>query len=216
MKEQVTRTIERLGIIPVIVLEEAAAARPLAKALLEGGLPCAEVTFRTAAAAEAISCIAQEHPEVLVGAGTVLRVEQAEQAIRSGARFIVAPGFNPRVVDYCIEQGVAVFPGVCTPTDIEAALEKGLTELKFFPAEPMGGLGYLKAISAPYGQVRYIPTGGISAENVSGYLAFKKVLACAGTWMVKKEWISSGQFEQIRQATEQAVRLVAFGKGVKG
>jgi 2-dehydro-3-deoxyphosphogluconate aldolase / (4S)-4-hydroxy-2-oxoglutarate aldolase len=209
MKEEVTKSIERLGIIPVIVLEEAAAARPLAKALLEGGLPCAEVTFRTAAAADAITCIAREYPDVLVGAGTVLKVEQAEQAIRSGARFIVAPGFNPRVVDYCIERNVAVFPGVATPTDIEAALEKGLGELKFFPAEPMGGLEYLKAVSAPYGQVRFIPTGGISAENAGKYLAFKKVLACAGTWMVKKEWISSGQFEQIRQAAEQAVRLVA-------
>jgi 2-dehydro-3-deoxyphosphogluconate aldolase/(4S)-4-hydroxy-2-oxoglutarate aldolase len=209
MSEALARQLERFGIVPVIVIDNAESAVPLTKALVEGGLPCVEVTFRTAAAEDSIRRIAGSCPEVLVGAGTVIRVDQAERAINAGARFIVAPGFNPRVVDYCQSRAMAVFPGVCTPTEIEAAMERGLMNLKFFPAEPMGGLAYLKAISAPYSQVRFIPTGGVSLENVRSYLSFNRVLACAGTWLAPKEWISAGDFDQVRRTVSEAVQIVS-------
>jgi len=188
---------------------------PLARALSQGGLACAEVTFRTAAAEESIRRINGEFPNILLGAGTVLKVDQAEKAINAGARFVVAPGFNPRIVDYCQSRGTAVFPGICTPTEIEAAMEAGLTNLKFFPAEPIGGLDYLKAISAPYSQVRFIPTGGISLENVRTYLAFQKVIACAGPWMVRKDWIASGDFAQIEKTVAEAVAIVQQARAQK-
>ncbi len=206
--EVISRQLDKLGIVPVIVLDNVDSAVPLARALCQGGLACAEVTFRTAAAEESIRRINAEFPNILLGAGTVLKVDQAEKAINAGARFVVAPGFNPRVVDYCQSRGVAVFPGICTPTEIEAAMEEGLTNLKFFPAEPIGGLDYLKAISAPYSQVRFIPTGGISLDNVRKYLAFQKVIACAGTWMVHKDWIASGNFAQIEKTVAEAVAIV--------
>ena len=213
--EVISRQLEKLGIVPVIVLDNVDSAVPLAGALCQGGLPCAEVTFRTAAAEESIRRINGEFPSILLGAGTVLKVDQAEKAINAGARFVVAPGFNPRVVDYCQSRGVAVFPGVCTPTEIEAAMEEGLSNLKFFPAEPIGGLDYLKAISAPYSQVRFIPTGGISLDNVRKYLAFNKVIACAGTWMVQKDWIAAGNFDQIRKTVAEAVAIVQEVRGKK-
>ena len=194
-------------IVPVIVIDDAADATPLAAALVTGGLPLAEVTFRTAAAGEALRRIAGENPELLAGAGTVLTPQQAREARDAGAQFIVSPGFGPAVVDYCLEHGIPVFPGVCTPTEVEMALAKGLTTLKFFPAEPAGGVAYLKAIAAPYGMVEFIPTGGISAANVGGYLAFKKVVACGGSWMAPAEWIRGKQFDRIRQETETAVAV---------
>ena len=194
-------------IVPVIVIDDAADAAPLAAALVGGGLPLAEVTFRTAAAGEALRRIAGENPELLAGAGTVLTPQQAREAREAGAQFIVSPGFGPAVVDYCLEHGIPVFPGVCTPTEVEMALAKGLTTLKFFPAEPAGGVAYLKAIAAPYGMVEFIPTGGISAANVGGYLAFKKVVACGGSWMAPAEWIRGKQFDRIRQETETAVAV---------
>ena len=203
--------IQQLKILPVVVIGDAAAAVPLADALLEGGLPCAEVTFRTSAAAAAIARISAERPQVLLGAGTVLTVAQAAEAQAAGARFIVAPGFSPPVVDWCLEHQLPVFPGVCTPTEIEAALSRGLETLKFFPAEPIGGLSYLKAMAAPYGGVRFIPTGGINAANVRSYLEFNKVVACGGSWMAPAEWIRNGEFARIRQETKQA--LVAAGGG---
>jgi 2-dehydro-3-deoxyphosphogluconate aldolase / (4S)-4-hydroxy-2-oxoglutarate aldolase len=200
-------------VVPVIVIDDAGAAVPLARALVDGGLPCAEVTFRTAAAAEALRRMAGELPEMLLGAGTVLTPEQAAAARAAGAAFVVAPGFNPAVVDHCLGHGIPVFPGVCTPSEIEAALRWGLEVLKFFPAEPIGGLPYLKAIAAPYGTVEFIPTGGINPENLLRYLAFPRVVACGGSWMAPTEWIRAGAWEQIRSEAEAAVRAVHILSG---
>lgn len=206
--------IKQLRIVPVIVIDDADRAQPLAAALIEGGLPCAEVTFRTAGAAEALSRMAGAHPDMLVGAGTVLSLQQAAAARQAGAKFIVAPGFNPAVVDYCLEHDMPVFPGVCTPTEIEMALAKGLSTLKFFPAEPIGGLPYLKAIAAPYGLVEFIPTGGVSTKNIAEYLGFKKVIACGGSWMASAELIAAGDFDAIRDETQRAVKIVNTLEGV--
>lgn len=208
---EVLARIAALKILPVIVIDDAAAAVPLADALLAGGLPCAEVTFRTAAAAAALARISAERPAVLLGAGTVLTPAQAASAQAAGARFIVAPGFSPAVVDWCLAHDLPVFPGVCTPTDIEAALARGLETLKFFPAEPIGGLPYLQAIAAPYGGVRFIPTGGINAANLSAYLACNKVVACGGSWMAPADWIRGREFARITEETRRAVAIVQEG-----
>jgi len=196
-----------LKVIPVVVLNSAEDALPLAEALLEGGLPCAEITFRTEAAEESIRRISRALPEMLVGAGTVLKPDQAARAVAAGARFVVSPGTNPDVVRYCLENDVTVIPGVCTPTDIETALGMGLEALKFFPAEAFGGLKTLKALSAPYGAVKFFPTGGISLANLADYLAFSKVLACGGSWMVKPDLIQAGDFAEIARLTEEAVAI---------
>ena len=208
LSTDMTARLRALRILPVIVIDDPQDAVPLAQALRDGGLPCAEVTFRTAAAAEAIRRMVDADPTLLVGAGTVLTREQARAARDAGASFIVSPGFGPAVVDYCQEQGIPVFPGVATPTEVEAALAKGLRTLKFFPAEPMGGIKFLKAIAAPYGMVEWMPTGGINRENVRGYLDFKKVVACGGSWMAPTDWIGSKQFDRVREETELAVRSV--------
>ena len=200
--------IQQIGIIPVVSIPQTEHALPLAEALLEGGLPCAEITFRTAAAAEAIAQIRQKFPELLLGAGTVLTVEQAQTALEAGAGFIVSPGTNPAVVDYCQAQRVTIFPGVCTPTEIELALSKGVSILKFFPAEAMGGVKFLKAVCAPYKQVRFIPTGGIEPGNIGDYLALPQVVACGGSWMVKPELMTAGEFAKIRQLAHEAVARV--------
>ena len=217
---QATRTdalgsIRSMKLVPVIVIDSAADSVPLAAALSEGGLPCAEVTFRTPNAAEAITRIASKFPDMLVGAGTVLTPQQAARALDAGARFVVAPGFNPAVVDFCQERAVPVFPGVCTPTEIEMALMKDLSVLKFFPAEAAGGLAFLKAVSAPYTGVEFMPTGGIKIGNLTSYLGFKRVVACGGSWMAPTEWIAAKQFDRIRAETERAVTLVReLGAGV--
>lgn len=206
-----TDLVERLRemrIVPVITIQNAEDAVPLAAALTAGGLPCAEITFRTAAGAEALRRIAAEHPEMLVGAGTVLTVAQAEEARAAGAKFVVTPGFNPVVVDFCQEHDVPVYPGICTPTELDMALAKGLKTVKFFPAEPMGGLPFLKAIAAPYHMVQFIPTGGVNTKNVADYLSFKNVVACGGTWMAPADWITGKQFERIQQETAAAVSAV--------
>lgn len=200
--------ISDLGIVPVVKIEKSEQALPLARALKEGGLPVAEITFRTDAAEEAIKSIANDMPDILLGAGTVLTVEQAEKAIKAGAKFIVSPGFNPEVVRFCLEKGVSITPGVSNPTDIEMALKFNLDVLKFFPAEAFGGLKTLKAISAPYGMVKFIPTGGVNAGNLNEYLAFNKVVACGGSWMVKAELISSGEFAKITELTREAVTIM--------
>jgi 2-dehydro-3-deoxyphosphogluconate aldolase / (4S)-4-hydroxy-2-oxoglutarate aldolase len=200
--------IREFRIIPVIVIERAEDAVPLARALVEGGLPCAEVTFRTAAAPEALRRISDEFPDMLLGAGTVLSPEQARQARDAGAKFIVSPGFNPNVVDHCQAEGIPVFPGVCTPTEIEMALGKDLKVVKFFPAEPIGGLPYLKAIAAPYGMLEFIPTGGIGLKQLPEYLGFPRTVACGGSWMVSQEWIGKGDFERVRREVENAVDTV--------
>jgi 2-dehydro-3-deoxyphosphogluconate aldolase / (4S)-4-hydroxy-2-oxoglutarate aldolase len=208
------KRISELGIIPVVKIEDAKDAVPLAKALNEGGLPIAEITFRTAAAEDAIKAVHDEVPEVLLGAGTVLSVEQVKKAVGAGAEFIVAPGLNPEVVSYCIDNNIPITPGVSNPTDIEAALSLGLEVLKFFPAEAFGGLKTLKAMSAPYGMLKFIPTGGINAGNLNDYLAFDKVLACGGSWMVKADLISNGNFQEITDLTRNAVSsMLGFDLG---
>lgn len=199
------KQINNLGIVPVVKIEDAGHALPLAKALKEGGLPIAEITFRTAAAEEAIKQIADQMPDILLGAGTVLTVEQAEKAIKAGVKFIVSPGLNPKIVSFCLDKGILIIPGVSNPTDIETALELGLKVLKFFPAEAFGGLKTLKAMSAPYGMVKFIPTGGVNANNLNEYLAFNKVIACGGSWMVKSDLIANENFAKITELTYQAV-----------
>ena len=201
----VVSRLRGVRIVPVITIDDAANAVPLARALAAGGLPCAEITFRTAAAADSIERICAEAPELFVGAGTVLTPSQAAAARAAGAQFIVAPGFGPRVVEYCQAQGIPVFPGIATPTEVEAALAMGLRTLKFFPAEAMGGLAYLKAIAAPYVEVSFMPTGGINAANIASYLAFHRVVACGGSWMAPAEWIGAKQFDRIREESRRAV-----------
>jgi 2-dehydro-3-deoxyphosphogluconate aldolase/(4S)-4-hydroxy-2-oxoglutarate aldolase len=206
----IIKKMELYKLIPVVVIESANDAEPLARALMDGGLPCAEVTFRTAAAEEAIRRLSKIEG-LLLGAGTVLSVDQAKKAVDAGATFIVSPGFNPKVVGYCVENCVPIIPGVCTPTEIEAAMEFGLKVLKFFPAETYGGVEALKAISAPYSMIKFVPTGGIGPGNVMNYIRFPKVLACGGSWMVKKESISAGKFDEITRLTRDAVALVKGG-----
>jgi len=201
--------IRRLKIVPVIVIDDPARALGLADALAGGGLPCAEITFRTPAASEALRRIATERPDVLAGAGTVLTTEQAARARDAGARFIVSPGINPKVVEWCQDHSLPVFPGICTPTEIETALECGLNVVKFFPAEPSGGVGFLKAIAAPFPDLSFMPTGGITAANVREYLAFKRVVACGGSWMAPQDWIQQGAFDRIREASAAAVSSVS-------
>lgn len=206
MANTILEELSKIGIVPVIKIDDVEKAVPLAKALVAGGIPCAEVTFRTAQGEEAIKRIAKEVPEVIVGAGTVLTVDQVDRAIAAGAKFIVSPGFNPAVVKYCIEKGVPVTPGCSTPSDMERAIEAGLEVVKFFPAEQAGGLDYIKAVSAPYVNLKFMPTGGINVNNLNKYLAFDKILACGGSWMVKADLIDSGNFEEITSLCRQAVQ----------
>jgi 2-dehydro-3-deoxyphosphogluconate aldolase/(4S)-4-hydroxy-2-oxoglutarate aldolase len=200
--------IGELGIVPVVAIEQAKDALALGKALIAGGLSLAEITFRTAAAEEAIKILTTELPEMLVGAGTVLSVDQVKKAVAAGAQFILSPGLNPKVVAYCVEHQIPVTPGINAPTQIEMALEYGLTILKFFPAEASGGLAMLKAIAAPYGSISFIPTGGIDQTNLNTYLAFNKVLACGGSWMVKADLISAGNFAEITRLTKEAIDVM--------
>ncbi len=197
-----------IGIVPVVVINDAKDALPLAKALIDGGLPCAEVTFRTDAAEEAIKMMASAYPEMLIGAGTVLTAGQADKAVKAGAKFLVSPGLNPNVVKHCLKKGYTITPGTSNPSDVEAALELGLDVVKFFPAEAAGGVAMIRAMSAPYTGVKFMPTGGINAGNVNEYLSFDKIFACGGSWMVKTDKIAAGDFDTIRRETEQAVRVM--------
>jgi 2-dehydro-3-deoxyphosphogluconate aldolase/(4S)-4-hydroxy-2-oxoglutarate aldolase len=202
-----------LGLVPVVAIERAEDAVELGRALLAGGLPCAEITFRTAAAEDAIRRISSSLPEIVVGAGTVLTVDQADRAVSAGARFIVSPGFNQKVVDWCLQNEMPVTPGVMTPTEIDMALDRGLNILKFFPAEAIGGVAVLKAISAPYGGVKFIPTGGINQNNLPDYLALPSVHCCGGSWLVKASLISAGKFDEITKLTQDAVSVVRQVRG---
>ncbi len=203
--------LRAIRIVPVITIDDPEDAVPLARALHEGGLSCAEITFRTPRALEALQRITAEVPELFVGAGTVLTTTQAETAADAGAQFIVAPGFNRRVVDYCLDRGMHVYPGVATPTEVEAALETGLTTLKFFPAEPMGGLAFLKAMAAPYVDVNFMPTGGINATNLASYLGFNRVVACGASWMAPPDWIGAKQFTRNRDVARRASEIAHGG-----
>lgn len=210
---EVLKQIEKVGIVPVVVLDDVKDAEPLAKALCEGGLPCAEVTFRTEAAEESIRIMSEKFPDMLVGAGTVLTTEQVDRAVAAGAKFIVSPGLNPRVVKYCVEKGIPVTPGTANPSDIEAALEFDLDVVKFFPAENLGGLKMIKALAAPYVGVKFMPTGGINADNVKEYLAYDRILACGGSWMVKGDLIKAGNYEKIVELTKEAAAIVKEVRG---
>lgn len=205
--------IGRIGVVPVIAIDRAEDAVPLARALLAGGIGCAEITFRTEAAAEAIRRIASEVGEMLVGAGTVLTVQQAEQAVLAGAQYIVSPGFDAAVVEWCQEQSVPVLPGVATPTEINMALTRGVKLLKFFPAEEFGGVRMLKALHGPYPEVRFIPTGGISAKNLPEYLALTNVFACGGSWMATGNMLSNGQFDEIARLSGEARTIIRRVRG---
>ena len=209
-------TLERLGrigIVPVVVLENSDDAIPLARALMKGGLPCAEVTFRTDAAEESIRRISEEFPDMIVGAGTVLTIDQADRAIAAGAKFVVAPGLNPKVVKHVLSKDIPMCPGTCTPSDIEAALELGLNVVKFFPAEPSGGLKMIKALGSAYVNVKFMPTGGINADNIRDYLSYNKIFACGGSWMVKGELIKTGKFDEIERLVREAVEIVKEVRG---
>ncbi|MDO5411016.1 MAG: bifunctional 4-hydroxy-2-oxoglutarate aldolase/2-dehydro-3-deoxy-phosphogluconate aldolase [Lachnospiraceae bacterium] len=205
----VDEKLAKLKIVPVVVLEDAKDAVPLADALCEGGLPCAEVTFRTAAAQESIRQMLETHPDMLVGAGTVLNKEQVDQAMNAGARFIVSPGFDAEVVDYCLEKEIPVYPGCITPSEVAQAVKKGLKTVKFFPAEQFGGVAALKALSAPYVGMKFMPTGGINTDNLESYLKCKFIIACGGSWMVNSELIRSGEFAKIKEITAAAVKAAA-------
>ena len=196
-----------LKVVPVVVLDDAKDAEPLAKALVEGGLPCAEVTFRTEEAAESIRIMTEVYPDMLVGAGTVLTTEQVDKAVESGAKFIVSPGFDPEIVDYCIEKNIPVFPGCISPSEVAQAVKRGLKVVKFFPAEQSGGLAMIKAMAAPYNMLKFMPTGGINTKNLKDYLACGKILCCGGSWMVKGDMIKAGEFEKIKKLTREAKEL---------
>ena len=198
----------KIGIVPVIALDDAKDALPLGKALLAGGIACAEVTFRTAAAEDVIRTLTKELPEMLTGAGTVLTTEQVDRAVAAGAKFIVSPGLNPKVVEYCVNKGIPVTPGCSSPSDIEVALEYGLDVVKFFPAEAAGGIAMIKAMSAPYSGVKFMPTGGINSGNINNYLSFNKVLACGGSWMVDKKLVAAGNFAEIERLSREAVETI--------
>lgn len=204
----ISERMRSLKIIPVITIEEAKDASPLGQALCVGGLPAAEITFRTAAAEESIKIIATEYPQMLVGAGSLTSVEQTQRALDAGASFLVTAGFNRKVTEYALARNVPIFPGVCTPTELMLLLEYELSVAKFFPAAQFGGLNTIKALSAPFPQMHFMPTGSINPGNVLEYLSFEKIIACGGSWMVKPELISSGQFEEIAALTRQASTLV--------
>ena len=198
---------EDFGVVPVVVLDDVKDALPLAKALTEGGLPCAEITFRTEAAEESIKVMAEAYPDMVVGAGTVLTIEQVDAAVKAGAKFIVSPGFDPEIVDYCLKKEIPIFPGCVTPSEVAQAVKRGLKVVKFFPAEPAGGVAMIKAMAAPYHQLRFMPTGGIGTQNLKDYLGFDKIICCGGSWMVKGDLIKNGEFEKICKLTKEAKEL---------
>ena len=210
---EVLEKLGQYGIVPVVVLNDSKDAEPLADALCEGGLACAEVTFRTEAAAESIKIMSEKHPEMLVGAGTVLTIEQVDEAVAAGAKFIVSPGLNPEIVKYCLDKNIAITPGVVTPSEMEKAIELGLNIVKFFPAEPSGGLSMIKAVSAPYTMLKFMPTGGINPGNVKEYLKSDKIFACGGSWMVKGDLVDAGNFDKIKELTKEAADIVKEIRG---
>lgn len=204
----VMKKIEELKLIPVVIIKNSKNAILLGQALIEAGLPIIEITFRTQAAEQSISDLTNEISDLFVGAGTVLKIDQVKKAVRAGARFIVTPGFNPKIVDYCIDTKIPIIPGVNTPTMVEWALDRGIKIVKFFPANLSGGTKMLKSLAGPYPEMRFIPTGGINNECLIDYLKLSNVFACGGSWIVKKDLISSGQFEEIKRLTKNALALI--------
>jgi 2-dehydro-3-deoxyphosphogluconate aldolase/(4S)-4-hydroxy-2-oxoglutarate aldolase len=213
---KIFEALGHIGLVPVITINKPQDAVPLARALLRGDIACAEITFRTPSAAEAIRRICGECPEMLIGAGTVLTVQQAEQAVQAGAQYIVSPGFGASVVDWCQEHNTPVLPGVATPTEINMALARGLKLLKFFPAEEVGGARMLKALYAPYSDVRFVPTGGIASHNLAQYIALPNVAACGGSWMATQSMISENSFDEIARLAGEARTIVRRVRGEEG
>ena len=209
----ISEQFKEYGVVPVVVLNDAKDALPLAKALVEGGLACAEVTFRTDAAEESIRLMSEAYPEMLVGAGTVLTIDQVNRAVKAGAKFIVSPGFDPEIVDYCLENNIPVFPGCVTPSEVAQAVKRGLKVVKFFPAEQAGGIAMIKAMAAPYTMVKFMPTGGINTKNLADYLSCDKILCCGGSWMVKGDMIKAGEFDKICTMAKEAVAKVKEIRG---
>ncbi len=205
--DEIKEELRKIRIVPVVVIDDEAQAEPLAEALIKGGLPCAEVTFRTEAAAGAIKIMKAKYPELLVGAGTVLTREQVDSAVEAGAEFLVSPGFNPDTVKYALEKGIPFTPGTQTPGEMEQAMALGLDFVKFFPAEPSGGIKMIKAVAAAYTKLSFMPTGGISADNVKDYLAYDRIVACGGSWMVKKDLINAGKYDEIEKLVREAAEL---------
>lgn len=210
---EILEKVKKTGIIPVVVLHDAADAVSLAEALCRGGLPCAEVTFRTEAAEASIREMKRAFPEMLLAAGTVLTTEQVDRAMEAGAEFIVSPGFDPEIVDYCLERGITVLPGCITPSEAAQAVKRGLEVVKFFPAEQAGGLKMIQAMAAPYTTLSFMPTGGISQENVKSYLKDSRIWACGGSWMVKDALIRAGRFDEIEEMAREAAGVVREVRG---
>ena len=209
----ISEQFKEYGVVPVVVLNDAKDALALAKALVDGGLACAEVTFRTDAAEESIRIMSEAYPDMLVGAGTVLTIDQVDRAVAAGAKFIVSPGFDPEIVDYCLEKDIPVFPGCITPSEVAQAVKRGLKVVKFFPAEQAGGVAMIKAMAAPYTMVKFMPTGGINTKNLADYLGCDKILCCGGSWMVKGDMIKAGEFDKICEMTKEAVAKVKEIRG---
>lgn len=199
--------LEKCMIVPVVVLDDAKDAKPLGEALCNGGLPCAEVTFRTDAAEESIRIMAENFPNMLVGAGTVLTIDQVDRAVNAGAKFIVSPGFDEEIVDYCLKNNITILPGCATPSEVAKAVKRGLEVVKFFPAEQAGGLAMIKSMSAPYHMLKFMPTGGINPDNVKNYLSFDKIFACGGSWMVKQSFVENQEFDKICELCKEAVQI---------
>jgi 2-dehydro-3-deoxyphosphogluconate aldolase/(4S)-4-hydroxy-2-oxoglutarate aldolase len=207
---EVFNKINELKIIPVATINYLKDAIPLGKALIEAGLPVIEVTFRTETAEECIKNLTIEFPDLLVGAGTILKIDQVKKAVNAGALFIVTPGFNPKVIDYCIDQKIPIIPGVNTPTMVEWALDRGLKVVKFFPADLSGGPKMLRSLAGPYPDMNFIPTGGINKDSLNKYLELPNVIACGGSWIVKKDLILEGKFERIKELTKETLSLIKF------
>ena len=206
--DEFLKQIEALKIVPVVVLEDVKDAIPLGQALRNGGLPAAEVTFRTEAAADCIKAMSEAFPEMNVGAGTVITREQCERAVAAGAKFIVTPGYSEEVTEYCIENEIPILPGICTPTELIKVVNHGLPVAKFFPASNYGGLKTIKALAGPFPKMRFMPTGGVNEGNVQEYLAEPKIIAAGGSWMVKGDLVKAGKFDEIEELTRRAVALV--------
>ena len=213
MSLSMNERIASYGVVPVVVLEDVNDALPLARALVNGGLAVAEVTFRTSAAKESIRIMSEAYPDMLVGAGTVLTVKQVDEAVEAGAKFIVSPGFDPEVVDYCLSKDIPIYPGTVTPSEVSQAVKRGLNVCKFFPAAQYGGVSTIKALSTPFNMVKFMPTGGVNANNLKEYLSCDKIVACGGSWMVKADLIKAHDFDKIELLTKEAVALVKEIRG---
>jgi 2-dehydro-3-deoxyphosphogluconate aldolase/(4S)-4-hydroxy-2-oxoglutarate aldolase len=216
MTTEILARLGAVGFIPVITIHDVANAKPLGQALINGGLPCAEITLRTSVATETIRILAAAFPQMLVGAGTVQNVSDAETAVAAGARYLITPGFDGAVVDWCLNSNIPVIPGVMTPTEVNMALNKGLSLLKYFPAEAAGGVRALQAISEPYAGVKFVPTGGVTQSNLVDYLRLPAVFACAGSWVATERMIVQAEFDRIREFAAQAVRLVKEARPFSG